>query len=394
MLISKLKINYFPELSALLLGRAKPSMVSVNLTEKCNQNCIYCEIGKTLSPQHKDFLTKEDLFWIIDQMSINKLTRLSMCGGEPFLFCGIIDVVAYAWENNIRCNITSNGMIVSDMKEAELRILKDCKTAINISVDSFEDTIQTQTRGVKLALTNATKSILRLQQMGIPVTVLSAISKYNYRDLYNSLVKAYELGIKQVLYQPIIYYSNYPDRQVIKDKSLLNVGIENVDILMDQLEKINRFERKFKINTNVYRIIPWISSYIKGATGATSLNDNFFFNDVVNKFYCREVYAVIDIDYNGGIQPCGLSKAEINIYKNKDSGLFDLWSESTRNLKNELINNRYPDYCNGCCHKFSKNMLASVIKYPISNRTTFAKIFLLIISRILSRLNKKLFIKK
>lgn len=391
MILSKLKINYFPELSALLLGREKPSMVSINLTEKCNQNCIYCEIGKTPSSQHKDLLKKDDLFWIIDQMNIHKLTRLSMCGGEPFLFGGIIDVVAYARENNIRCNITSNGMIVSDLKETELRVLKDCNTAINISVDSFDDDIQAQTRGVKLALPNAIKSILRLQQMGIPVTVLSAISKYNYHDLFNSLLKAYKYGVSQVLYQPIIYYSNYPDRQVIENKSQLNVGFENVDILIDQLEKIHRFERKFKINTNVYRIIPWISSYMKGAA---SLNTNFFFNEVLNKFYCREVYAVIDIDYNGGIQPCGLSKAEINIHKNKDIGLLGLWSEATGNLKNELINNRYPDYCNGCCHKFSKNMLASIIKYPIANRATLAKIFSLLISRILSRLYKKLFIKQ
>jgi len=390
MILSKLKINYFPELKALLIGRAKPSMVSVNLTEKCNQKCIYCEIGINSSSQHADRLTKEDLYWIIDQMYIHKLTRLSLCGGEPFLFSGIVDVVAYAWKNNIRCNITSNGMIVGELTEGELRILKDCKTAINISVDSFEDSIQIKTRGVKLALTNALHSILRLRQMGIPVTVLSAISKYNYHDLYNSFIKAYEYGIDQVLYQPIIYYPNFPDRQVIENKSQLNVEIENVELLIDQLEKITKFERKHKINTNVYRIIPWIRCYIRVAAGLTN---RFFFNELLNKFYCREVYAIIDIDYNGGIQPCGLLKAEINIHNNKEFGLLDLWSEATENLKNDLSKNRYPDCCNGCCHKFSKNMLFSIAKYPIANRTTLVKVLLLLFIRVVSRLKKKLFIK-
>jgi MoaA/NifB/PqqE/SkfB family radical SAM enzyme len=266
MILSKLKINYIPELLALLFGRLKPSMVSVNLTEKCNQNCIYCEIGKNTSSEDKHLLTNDDLFWIIDQMKINKIKRLSMCGGEPFLFDGIFDVVAYAWKNNIRCNITSNGMIVCEIAEAELKILKDCETVINISIDSFNDSIQAQTRGVKSALTNAIKSIQRLQQMGIPVTVLTAISKYNYHDLFNSLIKANEYGFSQILYQPIISYSNYPDRQVIKNKSRLNVDVENINFLRDQLQKINQFEKKNKISTNVYRIIPWISSYLKGAT--------------------------------------------------------------------------------------------------------------------------------
>lgn len=389
MLTSKLKINYLPELSALLFGRTKPSMVSVNLTEKCNQRCVYCEIGINPLFQHKDLLTKDDLFWIIDQMSINKITRLSMCGGEPLLFDSIIDVVAYAWEKNIRCNITSNGMTIHKLDEGEIKILKDCEAEINISADSFQNHIQAKTRGSDLALKNAVESIQLLNNKGIPVTVLTVISDYNYYDLFNSLIKAYENGICQVLYQPIIYFSNYPDKPVIENKRQLNVSVENLEILMDQLHKIFSFEKKHKIKTNVYRILPWIKYYIKNAA---DLNGKWFFQDILKKFYCREVYAVIDISYDGGIQPCGLLLAEKNIRENKEIGLLAQWYEATFKLKNDLSNNMLPIYCNGCCHKFSRNMLASIIKYPLANRVALMKMLLIMTSRALSGFYKPIFL--
>ena len=384
---AKILTNYFPELSALILGRSKPSMVTVNLTNRCDQQCIYCEIGRSLPSPGKDTLTIDDLTWIIDQMSANKIRKISLCGGEPFLFEGIIDVVAYAGKKKIRCSITTNGMTAHKLNESELSILKECKTEINISIDSFQNSIQSYTRGTPAALPNALKSIQKLSEKRIPVTVLTAISKYNYHDLFNFLTNAYEKGIKQVLFQPIIYYSNYPDRPTIDNKSQLNVSVDKIDILMDELRKILRFERKHNINTNIYRIMPWIKHYLKMAA---TQNGKWFFNDVLKKFFCREIYAIIDISYNGGIQPCGLSLATISIHENRHLGLMALWSKATLGIKDDLLNGRYHEYCNGCCHHFSRNMLASIIKYPIKNRVALINMLSLLLSRILSRMLKNI----
>ena len=94
-------------------------------------------------------------------MSVNKIPRISFNGGEPFLFDGIIDLVAYAGKRSIRCTITTNGMTVHELNERELNTLKTYKTLINISVDSFQDSIQSVTRGAPAALENVLKSIQR-----------------------------------------------------------------------------------------------------------------------------------------------------------------------------------------------------------------------------------------
>jgi len=383
---SKIKTNYLPELSALIIGRSKPSQVSVNLTSRCNQQCIYCEIGKNIPSTKKDALTIDDIRWIIDQMSVNKIPRISFNGGEPFLFDGIIDLVAYAGKKNIRCTITTNGMTVHKLNESEFNTLKICKTLINVSVDSFQDSIQSFTRGKPVALTNALKSIQRLSEKNIPVTVLAAISKFNYHDLFNLITIAHKKGVKQVLFQPIIYYSNYPDRHAIDNKSQLNVGVDKLDILMDKLRKILRFEKKHDINTNVYRILPWIEQYLKTAANQSG---KWFFDDVLNKFYCREIDAIIEIGYDGGIMPCGLAAVKNTIHENRHLGLMAQWLDATKDIRDDLSDERYREYCNGCCHHFSRNMLASVMKYPVNNRGTLMKMIPLLLSRVLSKTMKK-----
>lgn len=375
---SKFTRHYLPELFALNFRRSKPSVVTVNLTSRCNQRCIYCEIGKEIPSFSREELTKEDLFWIIDEMAINKIRRMALCGGEPFLFAGLMAVVAYAGKNNIRCAITTNGMTACKLSKEELILLKKHKTEINISIDSFRDSIQSVTRGTPAALTNALKSIKYFGDNNIQPTLLAAISKYNYHDLSEFFAQAWEKGIKQVLFQPIIYFSNFPDRPAIDEKSQLNVGIENIDTLLVELRKILYFERKHQIKTNVYRILPWIESYLKTAAGQ---GREWFFDEVLDAFYCREIDAIIDIAYDGGIQPCGLVLASINIHQNRQPGLLALWAEATREIKEDIENQRYREYCNGCCHHFSRNMLASIMKHPIKNRRAFYSIFPLIFAR-------------
>jgi MoaA/NifB/PqqE/SkfB family radical SAM enzyme len=383
---SKLTSTYFPEIFALGFLRSKPSMVTVNLTSRCNQRCIYCEIGAGSASQGKDVLKVDDLKWVIDQMAANKIPKISLCGGEPFLFDGLMDVIRYAGEMKIHSSVTTNGMTVHTFSDEQLSIIKRSGTGINISIDSLDEGIQSLTRGSGPALDNALKSIRKLDEMGIPVTVLTTISKYNLRDLSGFIEAANAKGIRQVLFQPIIYYSNYPGSPAVDNKSLLNVDPKDTGVLMEELDKILRFERTHKIKTNVYRIYPWIAAYIETAA---SQDGTWFFNKVLGKFYCREVDAIIDISFDGGIQPCGLAEASVYITGIRKEGLINLWMDATAALKDDLKNERYPQICNGCCHHFSRNMLASIFKYPVRNRKTFSKIFPLILLRVLSRMKNE-----
>lgn len=185
----------------------------------------------------------------------------------------------------------------------------------------------------------------------------------------------------------MLHYTNYPDRPAIPDKSSLNVPPDRLPVLMDNLRKVLDFEKKHDIHTNVYRIMPWIRHYIESSA---SQNGKWFFGQVLEKFYCREIYATIDIDYDGGIQPCALTRAGINIKDHGEKGLIDLWLKATKTIRDDLSTGRYYDYCNACCNKFSRNMLASIMKYPVKNRKALGMMAPLVFSRIVMKARKKL----
>jgi MoaA/NifB/PqqE/SkfB family radical SAM enzyme len=385
---SKFRNNYLPEFLAFITGRPKPSMVTVNLTSRCNQHCMYCEIGRGIPSDNSMVIAKEDMFWILDEMQLARIKRISLCGGEPFLFDGIMDVICYASVRGIRCSITTNGMTVFRLMADDFEILRRNHADINLSIDSFNEEIEKITRGVTGSVENVIKSIEKFQSEKIPVTLLAAISKYNFTGLFDLVKKADQLGIMQILFQPVIHHSNYPDRPVLEDKAGLNVPAEDLDVLMLELHDILRYEKNHRIRTNVYRILPWISSYIQAAAGQ---NGKWFFEDVLDTFYCREIYAAIDITYDGGLQPCGLTRATLSIKDRQKESLIALWDKATKKIKSDISPGNYYSCCNACCHKFSRNMMASMMKYPVRNRTAILTMVPLLGDRIISRAKKRIY---
>ena len=376
--------NYFREIKSLIFGRKKPQVVSVNITERCNQKCIYCEIGQSIPSTEKYSLSFQDMIWIIDEMSKSNIKKISICGGEPFLFTRLIEMVLYASKSGIRCFITSNGMSINKLSDDSLKILKQCNAQINISIDSFDENINSYIRGSKASVHNVISSIEKLSEFGITVILLSVISKYNYNKLYDYIRKAVSLGVAEVLFQPVIKASNYPDRKKIEEKDFINVDYNMVNDLQDELRKILLFEGKNKIKTNAYRLIPWISYYLKNT------ENDLFFNNILKKFYCRDLYAIINISYAGIVQPCALYSSDISIIGNRSFGLVGMWNTATIEIREKIRIGDIPLNCNGCSHHFSRNMIASIIKNPLKNITALRLLFRLLIGRIYFRAIKKI----
>ena len=73
--------QYINLLKGIYLNIPSPLSVSVNLTNKCIQHCIYCELGQGLVKTEKPLLVLDDLKWIIDEMNGSGIPTLGLGGG-------------------------------------------------------------------------------------------------------------------------------------------------------------------------------------------------------------------------------------------------------------------------------------------------------------------------
>jgi len=320
--------------------------------------------------------------WLIGEMQRHRIPKLSLCGGEPLLHPDLVRVINLAGQHQIRCSITTNGMAASSLEDADLDVLRKYGTEINVSIDSFREEVQSYTRGVEGSVGKGLAAVDRFRKAGLSVTILTVITRFNYRDLAGFVREADRRGIRQVLFQPVIRSSNYPDMQAVADKAGLNIDPSCVDELLEILREILAYEKQHPIRTNSYRLVPWIGAYLRH----TEQEGGWFFNSVLPAFYCRETDAIIEIGYDGGIQGCGLAPSTIMIQNANGEDLLTLWHRATGPLREDIRKRKYHAMCNGCCHHFSRNMLASVFRHPWKNRTMLIQLFPLAVNRLASRI--------
>jgi MoaA/NifB/PqqE/SkfB family radical SAM enzyme len=351
-----------------------PLSVSVNLTNKCNQHCIYCEVGQGLVKTEKQLLVLDDLKWIIDEMNRSGIPTLSLGGGEPLLFKDIFEVIQYAHEFGINCNISSNGMLLPRLSRDKIELLKKCNSTVSVSVDSFSTDKEEYIRGVKNALSSPIDGIKILVKREIPVNIETVISAHNYQDLFDVVVNANRLSIDSVALQPVIFVSCFPEVEPITDKKSFNVQPGHLTEIEDQFQRILDFERDNPINTNVYLLRQWLPDYIQFLSALQS--DDFFFKKVVNRFWCAPLYSTIAINYYGDILPCNMLKPAKSIKDREGKSLLELWNDSCKPVRSMIQRQKYPNACKSCVCAFDFNVLCSTLKYPFNNFHLLSKVLM------------------
>lgn len=361
-------------LKSLYLGRPTPLSVSINLTNKCNQHCIYCEVGQGLVKTKKSLLVLDDLKWIIDEMNHSGIPLLNLGGGEPLLFKDIFEVIQWAYKFGIQCDIMTNGMLLPRLSRDKIKLLKECESTVSISIDSFSTDKQEYIRGVKNALSLPIEGINILVKQQIPINILTVISAHNYQDLFGIVVNANLLGAESVDFQPVIFVSCFPEVEPIDNKKLFNVLPEHLTAVEDQFQQIISFERDNPIKTNVYVLRQWFSDYIQFLSSTET--NNFFFKKVVNRFWCAPLYSTIAVNYYGDILPCNMLKPAKCIKDRDGKELLELWNASCKPVRLMIQRRQYPDACKSCVCAFDFNILGSVLKYPFSNFHLISKVLL------------------
>ena len=137
----------------------------LELTLRCNENCIHCGSRCTDIPRGGE-LTTEEYFRLLDQVAADfgaKNVELDITGGEPLLRKDLYEIMAYAYRLGFRWGMTSNATLID---EAAARRLKECgMKTISVSIDGLKAT-HDRLRGLPGAFDGAVRGVKALAEVG------------------------------------------------------------------------------------------------------------------------------------------------------------------------------------------------------------------------------------
>jgi MoaA/NifB/PqqE/SkfB family radical SAM enzyme len=272
-----------------------PRSLMINLTYKCNSQCIMCNIWR-IRPKNEVSLVK----WreIMEDEIFTDIRNLTISGGEPFLdedFVPATKLFIDSMPKLRRLIINTNGFmteIIADDIEiiAEYCNKKNVKLGVNVSIDGVGE-VHNKIRGIKGGFEKSFETVKRIgeisQKYHISVSVSSLILRSNV-SRYFEMKKLLGTNGIDGSFQIVGFHDNFLKNLETKKKLSINLSVRDnfLKILADIKDSKGWF------NLNKYYWEDMISMYGKGTprtTPCTFLKDDLVIDGLGDVYYCLSV---------------------------------------------------------------------------------------------------------
>lgn len=203
----------------------------IQLTEKCNLHCQHCFVSANKSGSEIEYSQIQDV--IIPQFVKNNITKVTLTGGEPFVYKRLSDVIDLLLYNNLSVSICTNATLIT---EEFLRKYQNCDNIhFNVSLDGFSAFSHGKFRGkddpemFNTIITNI--KLLGEEKLlnGILVTPNKYSSVQEYLELCDF---AKECNAKYVLMNPLSQFG--------RGEKTVDLGFDNLE-----MEKLRLATQKY-----------------------------------------------------------------------------------------------------------------------------------------------------
>lgn len=156
-----------------------PSLISWNLTKKCNLRCPHCYLEAGKKAEYE--LSTEECFALVDEMKQLGTEMLILTGGEPLLRKDIFDLSQYASAQGMWVVMGTNGVLVT---EKTARKMIECGVkGVAISLDSIEAEKHNQFRGGPNSWEYSVRALKICRAAGLQVLVQTTVMESNYEEI-------------------------------------------------------------------------------------------------------------------------------------------------------------------------------------------------------------------
>lgn len=169
-----LLVNAFVRLSL-----RKPTFVSFNVSNRCNERCPMCQVWREALPE----LSLEEMRPLFAGLRRFGFAVVEVAGGEPFLRKDLFGIFSLLEEMSFLYSATTNGTVLTDEVVDRLRGTKNL-LQLGVSIDSLDPALYARLRGRDL-LPVVLEGLKRLRRARLPflVKLNVTVSRHNHREV-------------------------------------------------------------------------------------------------------------------------------------------------------------------------------------------------------------------
>ncbi|MBQ8886238.1 MAG: radical SAM protein [Candidatus Gastranaerophilales bacterium] len=289
--------------------------LAIELSYKCNLNCVHCYNDKNIPNESIDFEIAKN---IIDDAIKIGVSEIQITSGECTINSNFIKIARYIREKKIPFSFVTNGQVLSDNDVLFDEIVKLYPHRVRVSLYSMNADIHDSITGVKGSHQKTVTAIKKLREKDIVVTI-------NY----------FQMSLNNNSFDDVLRFQNEVGAEIAYDLYFLN-------------NKSNNNSSVMVTNSQVYDL--YSDSLCLFSAQLNHIKNNLDFDNQI----CQAGKYLLSISPTLDICPCISLKYVLGNLKN--TTLFNVWNEKmnefrekfqVRNLK-ECNNSDYCEYCFYC----------------------------------------------
>lgn len=151
------------------------------VTDECNQRCPHCWINPNAEGRSQvERPSLDDYFRFVRAAQPLGLQLVKFTGGEPLLKEDTFRIIEHNSLLGVRSSLETNAMLVG-RKEAEF--LKKHRVHVGVSLDGASSDVHDRRRGFRGAFDRTWPALEMMTELGIPLTIVSAVSYSNLEEI-------------------------------------------------------------------------------------------------------------------------------------------------------------------------------------------------------------------
>lgn len=353
------------------LDLSAPVNANIEVTSKCNLNCIFCSAEANNISNH-DELSISDLLNLADDLRDLKIFNVKITGGEPFVKKDIMPFLSKLSRNH-RISINTNGTLLTERIVSELSRL-NIETVI-VSLDSSNRITNDRLRSED-SFEKIVEGIKNLKKFKIPVYISAVLTRLNINEITELARFVKRLGFSHLGVNNI-----YPKGRA-KDMDIeLAPTYNELESFCLEINEFNKTNKNIFISFEQAHWYGMKNSIDKSKTGIEKRQKRYLLP-------CHAGVNQIGILANGDVVPCLLLDDFVagNIKRDK---IADIWKDSPvfKKMKELAVTEvqkiescskcKFRYYCSGGCrakaYLHSNNLLGRDPECPHTTIENFEK---------------------